>query len=70
VTTAGLWDSGVVEGNGLKSRPTSMVVMHDKNEKSKKKKEKAKKKENENDGRRRSDRFKQRFLNIFRREKE
>ncbi|KAF2659969.1 hypothetical protein K491DRAFT_124116 [Lophiostoma macrostomum CBS 122681] len=31
VTTAGLWDSGVVEGNGLKSRPTSMVVMQDKN---------------------------------------
>ncbi|KAF2009224.1 hypothetical protein BU24DRAFT_328778, partial [Aaosphaeria arxii CBS 175.79] len=36
VTTAGLWDSGVTEGKGLKSRPTSMFVMNEKKEKAKK----------------------------------
>ncbi|KAF2116070.1 hypothetical protein BDV96DRAFT_41413 [Lophiotrema nucula] len=78
VTTKGLWDSGVVDGPGLKVRPTSLVVLNEKKEKEKKKKERSKSrekrgkdemKEKEKDSLRRSERFKQRFINIFRREK-
>lgn len=47
VTTAGLWDSGVVEGPKLKSRPTSLVVLNSKKEKAKRKQEKEREKERE-----------------------
>ncbi|KAF1998293.1 hypothetical protein P154DRAFT_524203 [Amniculicola lignicola CBS 123094] len=71
ITTAGLWDSGVSEGSGLKSRPTSMVVVNEKKEKAKRKQEKSKskdgKKEKETDGRRKSDRFKDFFKSMVKR---
>ncbi|KAF2178312.1 hypothetical protein K469DRAFT_335494 [Zopfia rhizophila CBS 207.26] len=69
ITTAGLWDSGVAEGPGLKSRPTSLVVVNEKKEKAKRKKERSKSKEKEKDGRRASERFKQHFIGMFRKEK-
>ncbi|KAF2793864.1 hypothetical protein K505DRAFT_325151 [Melanomma pulvis-pyrius CBS 109.77] len=75
VTTAGLWDSGVVDRPGLKTRPTSLVVVNEKKEKAKRKQEKSKSKEKskylevEREGPRRSERFKQRVMGIFRKEK-
>lgn len=42
VTTAGLWDSGVSEHPGLKSRPTSMSVIMDKQKKQDRKRERSK----------------------------
>lgn len=36
VTTAGMWDSGVTEGPGLKRRPTSMFVMNERKRKQEK----------------------------------
>jgi hypothetical protein len=48
VTTAGLWDSGVVDGPRLKSRPTSLVVVNSKKEKAKRKQERSTKGNNEN----------------------
>ncbi|KAH7396570.1 hypothetical protein DE146DRAFT_614141 [Phaeosphaeria sp. MPI-PUGE-AT-0046c] len=45
VTTAGLWDSGVSERPGLKSRPTSMSVIMDKQKKQDRKRERSKTKE-------------------------
>jgi hypothetical protein len=54
ITTAGMWDSGVPEGHGLKKRPTSMVVLGEKcARKRKSKKEKFR-----------------RFFKIFRKDKE
>jgi hypothetical protein len=56
VTTAGLWDSGVVvDGPGLKSRPTSLVIGKEKQEKAKVKSQ------------RRG--FRKRLIEMFRREK-
>lgn len=49
VTTAGLWDSGVIDGSGPKSRPTSMFVANRKKEKEEKKKERSKSKEKKRD---------------------
>jgi hypothetical protein len=73
ITTAGLWDSGVTEKPGLKSRPTSLVVMKEK-EKKKQQRSKSKEKNKDNDKGvarpRASERFKQRFMGIFRREKQ
>ncbi|KAJ4984639.1 hypothetical protein SVAN01_09895 [Stagonosporopsis vannaccii] len=37
ITTAGMWDSGVTEGPGLKRRPTSMFVMNERKRKEEKK---------------------------------
>jgi hypothetical protein len=37
ITTAGMWDSGVQEGPGLKRRPTSMFVMNERKRKEEKK---------------------------------
>lgn len=37
ITTAGLWDSGVPDGPGLKRRPTSMFVMNERKRKEEKK---------------------------------
>ncbi|EOA91994.1 uncharacterized protein SETTUDRAFT_73979, partial [Exserohilum turcica Et28A] len=37
VTTTGMWDSGVTQGPGLKTRPTSMFVMNEKKRKQQKK---------------------------------
>lgn len=54
VTTAGLWDSGITEGPGLKARPTSMFVMNERKKKEEKKRERSKSKESRKDGRRRS----------------
>lgn len=74
VTTKGLWDSGV-EGRGLKARPTSMVVVQEKNKKARRKearsrsKEREKEKSKEKSSRRKSEGFKQLFSGIFRREK-
>ncbi|KAF2707017.1 hypothetical protein K504DRAFT_535583 [Pleomassaria siparia CBS 279.74] len=45
VTTAGLWDSGVTDRPGLKTRPTSLVILNGKKEKAKRKQEKFKSKE-------------------------
>lgn len=45
VTTAGMWDSGVTEHPGLKSRPTSMSVIMDKQKKQDRKRERSKTKE-------------------------
>ncbi|KAF1911195.1 hypothetical protein BDU57DRAFT_524962 [Ampelomyces quisqualis] len=45
VTTAGLWDSGVSKHPGLKSRPTSMSVVLDKQKKQDQKRERSKTKE-------------------------
>ncbi|KAF2465422.1 uncharacterized protein BDR25DRAFT_306581 [Lindgomyces ingoldianus] len=73
ITTAGLWDSGVAEGSGLKSRPTSLVVVNEKKERAKKKQERSKSKEKNKDQEKEKEkdprRFKQRFLDMFRREK-
>lgn len=78
VKTAGLWDSGVADGPGLKVRPTSLVVVNEKKQKAKRKQERSKtkdkvkvmEKEKEYEGPlRRSGGFRQRFLGIFRREK-
>jgi hypothetical protein len=40
-----MWDSGVVEGPGLKKRPTSMFVMNEKKRKQEKKGERSKSKD-------------------------
>jgi hypothetical protein len=45
ITTAGLWDSGVSERVGLKSRPTSLTVILDKQKKQDRKRERSKTKE-------------------------
>ncbi|OAK96255.1 hypothetical protein IQ06DRAFT_256968, partial [Phaeosphaeriaceae sp. SRC1lsM3a] len=45
ITTAGLWDSGVSEHSGLKSRPTSMSVIMDKQKKQDRKRERSKTKD-------------------------
>ena len=45
ITTAGLWDSGVTERPGLKSRPTSMFVINEKKKKQERKRERSKGKE-------------------------
>lgn len=45
VVTAGLWDSGVIDGSGLKARPTSMFVANKKKEKKDKKSDWSKSKE-------------------------
>lgn len=45
VTTAGLWDSGISEHPGLKSRPTSMSVIMEKQKKQDRKRERSKTKE-------------------------
>lgn len=37
ITTAGMWDSGVTDGSGLKRRPTSMFVMNERKRKEEKK---------------------------------
>ncbi|KAJ4381812.1 hypothetical protein N0V86_003177 [Didymella sp. IMI 355093] len=37
ITTAGMWDSGVADGPGLKRRPTSMFVMNERKRKEEKK---------------------------------
>ncbi|KAF2261614.1 hypothetical protein CC78DRAFT_347224 [Lojkania enalia] len=77
VTTAGLWDSGVVEGSGVKRRPTSLVVVNEKKEKEKRRQERSKGRdrkgsETENDKgteivRGRGERFKRRISRMFRR---
>lgn len=75
VTTAGLWDSGVTDHPGLKSRPTSLVMMNGKKEKAKRKQEKSKSKEKtkflevNGEGSSKSQRFKDCFRGIFHREK-
>ncbi|KAF2205543.1 hypothetical protein GQ43DRAFT_348448, partial [Delitschia confertaspora ATCC 74209] len=72
ITTAGLWDSGVANGNGLKSRPTSLVVLNEKNakalkrKKDKKEKEKDKGKTEDGEDRRKRGGLK-RMFSIFRR---
>lgn len=45
VDTAGLWDSGVTNRPGMKSRPTSMSVINDKRRKEEKKRERSKSKD-------------------------
>ncbi|KAH7562252.1 hypothetical protein BM1_01772 [Bipolaris maydis] len=45
ITTTGMWDSGVVDGPGLKKRPTSMFVMNEKKRKQEKKGERSKSKD-------------------------
>ncbi|PSN61054.1 hypothetical protein BS50DRAFT_444500, partial [Corynespora cassiicola Philippines] len=42
ITTTGLWDSGVVDGPGIKKRPTSMVIVNQKMEKAKRKEQRSK----------------------------
>ncbi|KAF2130440.1 hypothetical protein P153DRAFT_289190 [Dothidotthia symphoricarpi CBS 119687] len=37
ITTAGMWDSGITEGPGLKKRPTSMFVINERKRKQEKK---------------------------------
>lgn len=37
ITTAGMWDSGVSEGTGIKRRPTSMFIMNERKKKEEKK---------------------------------
>jgi hypothetical protein len=75
VTTAGLWDSGVVDRPGLKTRPTSLVVVNGKKEKEKRRQEKSKSKEKtrylevDGEGSSKSQRFKSCFRGIFHREK-
>jgi hypothetical protein len=75
VTTAGLWDSGVVDRPGLKTRPTSLVVVNGKKEKEKRKQEKSKSKEKtrylevNGEGPSKNQRFKDCFRGIFHREK-
>jgi hypothetical protein len=74
VTTLGLWDSGV-EGRGLKTRPTSMVVVQEKKKKARRKEARSRSREGackdqkEKCSRRKSEGFKQLFSGIFRREK-
>lgn len=70
VTTAGLWDSGVVDGRGLKTRPTSLVVVNEKKKKAKRKEDRSKSREKkEKEPRRKSEGFRQLFTGIFRRDK-
>ena len=74
ITTTGLWDSGVVDGPGIKKRPTSMVIVNQKMEKAKRKEQRSKSKEKrhlemEKECQKRSERLKQRFLNLFRKGK-
>jgi hypothetical protein len=78
ITTAGLWDSGVAAGRGLKTRPTSMVVVQGKKNKARRKEARTRSKEREREKskerkektpRRKSEGFKQLFSGIFRREK-
>ncbi|KAL6712138.1 hypothetical protein ACN47E_000015 [Coniothyrium glycines] len=45
VSTAGMWDSGVYEGTGLKRRPTSMLVQSERKRKEEKKSMRTKSKE-------------------------
>jgi len=45
ITTAGMWDSGVTEGPGLKKRPTSMFVMNERKRKQEKKSGRSKSKD-------------------------
>ncbi|KAF1977509.1 hypothetical protein BU23DRAFT_298280 [Bimuria novae-zelandiae CBS 107.79] len=64
VTTAGMWDSGVVEGKGtLRTRPTSLVVMNDKKAKAKRKEKKQKVTRSKSEG------LRNLFAGIFRKEK-
>ena len=37
ITTAGMWDSGITEGPGIKRRPTSMFIMNERKRKEEKK---------------------------------
>jgi hypothetical protein len=69
VTTTGLWDSGVTAGTGLKTRPTSLVVLNEKKEKAKRKQEKSRVKTEEKSKGKKGERLRDRFLGIFRREK-
>ncbi|OAG12256.1 uncharacterized protein CC84DRAFT_1159598 [Paraphaeosphaeria sporulosa] len=78
VPTAGMWDSGVVEGKGtLRTRPTSLVVVNDKKMKAQRKeqrsksrdKNKEKKEKKEKDGRRKSEGLRGLFAGIFHKEK-
>lgn len=75
VTTAGLWDSGVIEGNRtLRTRPTSLVVVNDKKAKAKRKEERSKsrdqhKEKKEKDGRRKSEGLRALFKGVFHKEK-
>jgi hypothetical protein len=74
VKTAGLWDSGVTERPGLKSRPTSMSVILDKKKKQDRKQSKDKLKADASDygsikKRHSFARFKSSLKGLFRREK-
>ncbi|ORY13091.1 hypothetical protein BCR34DRAFT_481652 [Clohesyomyces aquaticus] len=81
ITTTGLWDSGVAEGSGLKSRPTSWAAVNEKKEKAKKKEQRSKSKEKrkgsdknkepefEKVGKKRTEGLRQRVRGLFRREK-
>ncbi|KAJ4316771.1 hypothetical protein N0V94_005262, partial [Neodidymelliopsis sp. IMI 364377] len=42
ITTAGMWDSGVTEGPGIKRRPTSMFIMNERKRKEEKKRGRSK----------------------------
>lgn len=50
LVTAGMWDSGVVERPGLKSRPTSMFVINEKKRKQERKRERSRNKEDSDKG--------------------
>lgn len=78
VPTAGMWDSGVVEGKRtLRTRPTSLVVLNDKKMKAQRKeqrsksrdKTKEKKEKKVKDGRCRSEGLRSLFAGIFHKEK-
>jgi hypothetical protein len=78
VPTAGMWDSGVVEGKGtLRTRPTSLVVINDKKLKAKRKEQRSKSRDKTKekqekkvkDGRRKSEGLRNLFAGIFHREK-
>jgi hypothetical protein len=78
VPTAGMWDSGVVEGKGtLRTRPTSLVVLNDKKLKAKRKEQRSKSRDKINEknekkekaGRRKSESLRNLFAGIFHREK-
>lgn len=80
IPTAGLWDSGVVEGRGtLRTRPTSLGVVNDKKAKAKRKeersksrdqhKEKKEKEKKEKDGRRKSEGLRSLFRGVFHKDK-
>ena len=80
IPTAGLWDSGVVEGRGtLRTRPTSFGVVNDKKAKAKRKeersksrdqhKEKKEKEKKEKDGRRKNEGLRNLFRGVFHKEK-